>query len=378
MNKLSFSERINARLKEPDGEIFQRGKWRFWFPLVMGLTFLNGLLTAWIFGAGVQTWIGLIVATVGALLCWLSVGNLHYSDSDDSRLARGVSLLDSITLCFVIAHFCFLLWAQGHLITLRGAEAKYESAALAYNDKQEKIQADNTKISADAVKIAEANVKAKRLENDTAYQTRKAVEGGLRVRGARNQRGGQEGQFPALQTAPVELEKPKAPGESSAAFLSKWDGRIRAANFGELILAAITLIYIRNRSAKFNAQSAPERLLPVATMSLKGASLKAALRRSDAQIATVVATDERKPDLDALRAELKVISASLPGRWFKADLIDGGVTIRLSERRQGREVEIAKTRQSNKILAAVDRPDFQERLRAELIARGFPIGKGGE
>jgi len=372
MNKPSISERINARLKEPEGEIFRAGKWRFWFPLVIGLTFLNGLLTAWIFGAGVQTYIGLIVATVGALLCWLSVGNLHYSDSDDPRLARGVSLLDSITLCFVIGHFCFLLYVNGHLITVRGAESKYEAAALAYNERQEKIQADNTKISADAVKIAEANVKAKRLENDTAYWTAKA---GLRVRGARNQGSGQGEQFPALQTAPIELEKPKAPDESSAAFLSRWDAWIRAANFGELILAAITLIYIRNRSAKFNALSAPERVLPVATMSLRGASVKPALKANSAQKATPVATD---PRLDALRDHLRVIKESLPGRFFKADLIDGGVSIRLCKKVLGADKTIAKTRQSDKLLAAVDRPDFRERLVRELARQGFPIGKEGE
>jgi len=372
MNKPSISERINARLREPEGEIFRAGKWRFWFALAFGLSLGSAILTAMIFAWSA----GSLAVLVGLLVLWVLVGTLHYSDSEDPRLARGVSLLDSVALCFVVGHFCFVMWAYGHLITLRGAEGRYDAQVLAYNEKQEKIQADNARIAASAERIAEASVKRARLENDTAYQTRKAVEGGLRVRGARDSGSGQGGQFPALATAPIELEKPKAPEEFSANFLSKWDAWIRGANFGELILAAITLIYIRNRSAKFNAQERSERLLPVATMSLKGASLKAALRRSDAQIATVVATDERKPALDALRAELKVISASLPGRWFKADLIDGGVTIRLSERRQGREVEIAKTRQSNKLLAAVGRPDFQERLRAELIARDFPIGKG--
>jgi len=374
MNKPSISERINARLREPEGEIFRAGKWRFWFALAFGLSLGSAILTAMIFAWSA----GSLAVLVGLLVLWVLVGTLHYSDSEDPRLARGVSLLDSVALCFVVGHFCFVMWAYGHLITLRGAEGRYDAQVLAYNEKQEKIQADNARIAASAERIAEASVKRARLENDTAYQTRKAVEGGLRVRGARDSGSGQGGQFPALATAPIELEKPKAPEEFSANFLSKWDAWIRGANFGELILAAITLIYIRNRSAKFNAQERSERLLPVATMSLKGASLKAALRRSDAQIATVVATDERKPALDALRAELKVISASLPGRWFKADLIDGGVTIRLSERRQGREVEIAKTRQSNKLLAAVGRPDFQERLRAELIACDFPIGKGSE
>jgi len=367
-NKPSFSERINARLKEPEGEIFQRGKWRFWFPLVMGLTLLNGLLTAWIFGgAGLQTYIGIVVASVGALLCWLAVGNLHYSDSEDSQLARGVSFLDSITLCFVIAHFCFLLWAQGHLITLRGAETEYKAQVMAYNEKQEKIQSDNVKIAASGEKIAEANVKAKRLENDTAYWTART---GLRVRGARSQG---SGQFPALATAPIELERPKVPGESSVAFLSRWDAWIRAANFGELILAAITLIYIRNRSAAFNAKNAP-RVNYGAGMGIP--ATVALLRRGDTKIATAVATvaEDQKTALDALRGQGRVLAFGIPKHWFKVDSIVGGVTIRLCRRRMGRELTVRQTRQSNKILAAVGRPDFRERLRAELIACGFPIG----
>jgi hypothetical protein len=37
-------------------------------------------------------------------------------------------------------------------------------------------------------------------------------------------------------------------------------------------------------------------------------------------------------------------------------------------------VKLASTKQSDKLLAAVNRPDFEERLRAELIECGFPIG----
>jgi hypothetical protein len=369
MDKKTFSERINERLREPSGEIFKRGKWRFWFPLVVGLTMLNGILTAWIVGgAGLQTYIGIIVATMGALLCWLSVGNLHYSDSEDLALARGVSLLDSITLVFVIAHFCFLLWAQGHLITLRAAEANYGAKAEAFNVKAERISEDNAKIAASAERVASETTKTERLRLRTAYQQRKAAEAGARISTGR---AGPQSLAPSLSTAPIELEKPKAPlMESSAAFLARWDGWIRLANFGELILAAVTLIYIRNRSAAFNAKNAPRVSYGVA-MGIPAAV--AGLRRNSAKKATLVAT-AGKSELDALREHLKVISSYLPGRWFKADPIAGGVLIRLCERREGREATIKQTRQSNRIFAALGRSDFQERLRAELVACGFPIG----
>lgn len=88
-----------------------------------------------------------------------------------------------------------------------------------------------------------------------------------------------------------------------------------------------------------------------------------------------VATVARDDSLTVLRGHLKAIAFHYPGRWFKADLIKGGVSIRMTERREGREVDIAKTRQSNRILEAVNRSDFRDRLIAELIACGFPIGK---
>lgn len=367
-NKKSWSERINERLRESPGEIFSRGKWRFWFPLVVGLTLLNGLLTAWIFGGDdAQVWIGVVVATVGALLCWLAVGNLHYSDSEDSRLARGVSLLDSATLVFVIAHFCFLLWAQGHLITLRATEVDYGAKAEAFNVKAEKIQADNVAIARSAERVAAETTKAERLRNDTAYQQRRAAEAGARIRSAPG-----AGLSPALSTAPIELERPKAPAESSAAFLSQWDRWIRLANFGELILAAVTLIYIRNRSAAYNAKNAP-------TVNL-GAKLGlsasvAALRQVDARTATPVATGVES-DLDQLRGHLKAIAFYHPGRWFKVDPLEAGdgVWVRMSEREEGREKTIAKVKWNNQVFIDLNRPDFQSRLQRRLIAAGFPIG----
>ncbi|HZF39045.1 MAG TPA: hypothetical protein VE715_09490 [Blastocatellia bacterium] len=420
--RLKFGQRFHNWLDEPEGQIFAHGKWRFWFPMLLIFSVLNPVLTASIFGSAgkLQGYFGAIMLSVGALLAWLCVGTLHYSDSRDARLARGVSILDSFTLCFVIAHFCFLLWAQGHLLTLQSQEAKYEASAVTYNERAERISGDN-------VRIAEAVSKAERLRNDTAYQLRRAAETG-NLKRARAGRGPLD-QSSSLSTSPIELAKPEKPEESSAAFLTRWDAWIRMANFGELILAAVTLIYIRNRSAKFNHTAGVRADAPPHAygfqMTEAGASAFQALpeeeretiestyapdeagevveqdddfpseldasdreaqrnpalrqqRQSGAKIATTVAlsaADERLPAFSVLRHHLRVIAFHHPNRWFKCDLIDGGVWIRMCERRAGREVTIAKTRQSNKLFAAVNRPDFRARLVDELIYQGFPIEK---
>jgi len=364
-NKLSFGQRINRWLDEEPGRIFKDGKWRFWFPMLCGFGILNALLTASVFGSGdnPQTFMGAIVLSVGALLAWLAVGTLHYSDSeDDEKLARGVSALDSIALLFVVAHFCFLLWIQGHLWILQEADKKFEDQAKAYNESA-------LAISSNAVKIAQSVEKAAKMNNDAAYQTRKAAEAGAAVRSS-------GAQFPSLSVAPITLAEPERPQQTAAQFLAEWDWWVRMTNFGELALAAITLIFIRNRSARQNAQYGLR--LPVAT----GASLRqpvatmplvapvAGQRQKTAQSAAV-ATGARP--LTVLREHLREIAKGHPGRWFKADLIKGGVAVRLCERQQGREVNVAQTRQSAKLLAEVDWPDFRERLIAELKRQGFPI-----
>lgn len=413
--RLKFGQKVHNWLDEPEGHIFTHGKWRFWFPMLLIFSVLNPILTASIFGSAgkLQGYVGAIMLSVGGLLSWLCVGTLHYSDSKDGRLARGVSFLDSVTLCFVIAHFCFLLWAQGHLLTLQSQEAKYEASAVTYNERAERISGDN-------VRIAEAVSKAERLRNDTAYQLRRAAESG-KLKRAQAGRGIID-QSASLSTSPIELARPEKPQESSAAFLTRWDALIRAANFGELILAAVTLIYIRNRSAKFNhiagAKAGATQVEqdaavlpgggrePIETTqdphatdatdnvvqqdddfpseldaSERESQRKPAFRQerqADTKIATTVATgagDERLPALNILRHHLRVIAFHYPNRWFKCDLIDGGVWIRMCERRAGRETTIAKTKQSDKIFTAINRPDFRARLVDELIRQGFPIEK---
>ena len=108
---MKLGRRINAWLEEPPGEQFRDNKWKFWFVALIGFSILNAALTALVFNAGgvLQTYMGTVLVGVGALLAWLGVGALHYSDSTDQRLSRGVSILDSVTLLFVVAHFSFLM-----------------------------------------------------------------------------------------------------------------------------------------------------------------------------------------------------------------------------------------------------------------------------
>ena len=95
--------------------------------------------------------------SVGALVAWLCVGALHYSGNANRQLARGVSLIDSIALIFVIAHFAGLLFVYGHYRTLRSAEARYEAQAEKFNAKAEKVSTDNVEIAKAAQAIAQEN-----------------------------------------------------------------------------------------------------------------------------------------------------------------------------------------------------------------------------
>lgn len=82
---------------------------------------------------------------------------------------------------------------------------------------------------------------------------------------------------------------------------------------------------------------------------------------------------DRKAARLKLLEVLRDVSFHNPGFWFKADLIEGGVTIRMCKKDHGVEVMVARTDQSNKLLLAVSRPDFRERLVDELIYQGFPL-----
>lgn len=389
--KLAFGERVNKWLDEPEGSIFKNGKWRFWFPMLLGFSVLNVVLTAMIFGSngGLQTYIGGIMLAVGVLIAWSCIGTLHYSDSRDAKLSKGVSILDSITLCFVIAHFCFLLWAQGHLMTLKDQETKYQVSATAYNEKIEKLSSDNVKIAEASAQTAKETTNAERLRNDTAYQLRRAAETGnvARARIASNLK---DHQSSSLSLASIELEKPQKPDQSSAAFLMKWDSFIRILNFGELILAAITFIFIRNRSAKFNAQRLTSRQTDLndfpseldleessrlrngkpSLVSLHGDTGKDKVSTQATRVET------QTSQLRTLRAYLKEISFYHPGYSFKADARSDFIWLRMMKSENGREDTIASTKAAIAILDDVMRmkPDaFKSRLVTFLQKRDFPI-----
>src|SRR5262245_27791229 len=184
---MQFGRRINQWLDEPAGEIFRHGKWRFWYPCLVGLTVLNAVMTAVVFGQdGMQKYLGTVIVLAGAVLCWIALGLLHYSDSEDKPLAIGVAALDSVTLLFVTLHFSFLLWVQGHLWTLRAAENQYRQDLATYNAQITPISADNARITAAAERIAEIEKQTERLRNDTAYWSRRngvkqAPQSGLKV-----------------------------------------------------------------------------------------------------------------------------------------------------------------------------------------------------
>src|SRR5215475_11113143 len=145
MSQNGFGRRVNAWLAEPKGEQFRDNKWRFWFVALIGFSILNAALTALVFNAGgvLQTYMGSVLVGVGALLAWLGVGALHYSDSTDFHLSRGVAILDSITLIFIVAHFSFLMWVYGHHSTLQKAEAEYVIGIARHNASAKAMQDSN-------------------------------------------------------------------------------------------------------------------------------------------------------------------------------------------------------------------------------------------
>jgi len=85
------------------------------------------------------------------------------------------------------------------------------------------------------------------------------------------------------------------------------------------------------------------------------------------------ASPEKVAALKKLREHLKKISAVNRGVWFKADLIHGGVMIRLFKQEHRYEIMVARTDQSDDLLADVDKPDFHDRLIEELRHQGFEI-----
>src|SRR5262245_40088780 len=252
-HRRSIGSRVNSWLQEPQGELFRNNKWKFWFIVVAGFALINAGLTALVFNTGgnLQQYMGAVLLGVGALVAWLCVAGLHYSDGPDKRLSQGVALLDSVALLFAVLHFSFLVWVFGHISTLQSAEREYKAQAEKFNVEARQVQDANVEIAKAAQAVAVENTKRAKIENDSIYQQRRAAEAGAPI--SRRRSGPAAAIAPGLNTSVVELERPTKPAESSAEFLTRWDAYIRLANLAELLLACATLIVIRNRSAATNS-----------------------------------------------------------------------------------------------------------------------------
>jgi hypothetical protein len=329
-------------------------------------------LTALVFrdGGQLQNYMAAVLVGAGALLVWLCVGFLHYSDGSDRRLARGVSLLDSITLCFVIGHFCGLLWVYGRLHTLQNAETDHKAQVERYNAEARQVQSDNTRIAEALAKAAEADRQRARFENDSIYQARKAAEAGVRIAPRRSSAASS-----SLSTSPVELAKPpEALKDSAADFLTRWDAWIRLANFGELILAAVTLIFIRNRTAKTNAPvDNPSTIVDIFSTV-----------RAPAPVGNLTTKKEPAKNhgsfdpagLKILRDVLKDISFRLHNLSFKSAVRGDAVWIYLMRANNGTQETEASAKAKLSLLddaVSMPRDEFRERLERFLTENGFEI-----
>jgi hypothetical protein len=383
----TIAQRVNDYLAEPPGEQFVNGKWKFWFIAVAFLSVINAVLTWLIFRDDGENYSGPIMLSVGALVAWLCVGALHYSDSSDRKLARGVSAVDSIALLFVVCHFSGLLWIYGHHRTLRSAEARYEQQAEKFNVEAHQIQDANVKIAEAAQAIATENRKRARLENDSIYQARRIIEAGGKVPSSRSA-SAPGVTAPGLGTSTVELERPTKPAESSAAFLTKWDWAIRLANCGELLLACLTLILIRNVSARSNSPRSPEAMnfdslfsvaarSPVPRPAFSTTHVSSKADDTNAQRKTThVSSKNLAEGLKRLRETLKEISFYTPGQRYKADVRDNCVWIRAMVSDYGVQRTASAAKAKLDILAdamAMERNAFRERLEKFLRQNGFEI-----
>ena len=384
-------QRIHDWLEEPEGKTFEFGKWRFWFIAVAGLQLVNAVLTALIFQhtGQSQNYTGAIILGVGALVGWITVGALHYSGV--AKLSKGVSRLDSISLIFVVLHFAFLMWCYTRLATVQSAEAKYEAAALAYNSKSEKLSSDDVEIAKAGAVIAAETTKAARFNNDAAYQLRQAAKYGARISAANSAQS--SGALPSVTRSKIELEKPDKPEQSTAKFLESWDGLIRVANFGELLLCALTLIFIRNKTASERNQfparpqirarifedEFPPELDAQAAENLGPAPRENFTRKKEtakkhaSSISEVVAFDPE--GLNRLRQTLKDISFGLPGFSFKSYVRGDAVWILKMRANKGTQETAASAKATLQILDdALKMPPAQFRERVEKFLRQNQFG----
>jgi hypothetical protein len=377
--KRSFGRRINAWLDEPDGEQFTDGKWRFWLPAVLGFSILNAALTVMIFRESASAnYLTPALLAASAIVSWIAIGCLHYSDAKRGRMARGVSALDSASLLFVIGHFCFLVYILGHGWILRGAEAQYRNDLAKYNANAQTFHAGNEKI-AEALRETSANQKeAARLEADRAYWERKSGKRSVEKSG---------GITANIELAKVELPPPpKAPEDTQAAFLTRWDAWVRITNFGELILAAITLIFIRNWTAKANTQPEGDQGDQGDQIDTWPEEIEAGAVEKRSSKRRENFTQKKEPTknhgsfnsegLKRLREALRDISFRLAGFSFKSNVKDDCVWIFLMRANAGTQETVASAKAKLSLLddaMSMERTAFRERLEKFLRENGFEL-----
>lgn len=240
--KRSLIDRLNDWLYENPGELFKDGKWKFWLMAEIGLQVLIGLATYFLFPIDTAF---LVIISSGIIL-WLIVGFLHYTDSQDGRLNKGLSWLDSIALCFAVLHFSYLLWVFGHYSILKHAEADYEEKRYAWNQEVDRDRDRKLKQTQAEVEREKTREKIARYEADIAYR---ASLNGQRVRMKTQPQSTELGEEAKQETksAPKSLT-----GETSQQYLSSRDSFVRFLHMLEIFMAVARLIYIRIKSASAN------------------------------------------------------------------------------------------------------------------------------
>ena len=166
--------------------------------------------------------------------------------------------------------------------------------------------------------------------------------------------------------------------------MTGWDFWIRAANLAELLLAAATLIYIRNRSAKTNSPTSAtvpdmnfDSLLAV---SARQPQFRPAFRKTHVsyeQEKTPKTHVSFNPEgLRRLREALRDISFRLAGVSFKADVKADAVWIRAMRANAGTQETTHSVRAKLSLLddaTNMERNAFRERLEKFLRQNGFEL-----
>jgi hypothetical protein len=137
-------------------------------------------------------------------------------------------------------------------------------------------------------------------------------------------------------------------------------------NLGELLLAVVTLIFIRNRSAATN--------MPVQTMPV----LPRVTARTPAAVAPIAQAHAsfNAEGLRLLREVIRDIAFHLHGMSFKVDVRGNTVWIRMMEANQGTQQTVASAKAKLEILddaMSMERDAYRERLERFLRQNGFQI-----